>query len=59
MKKVDLSDLKQIHVFRSRYGHKIELEGSFEWAKERAGKLGMHQFVITKNVKNENSNVRP
>jgi hypothetical protein len=45
--------MKEVHVFRSRYGQTIELQGSFEWAKERAGKLGMHQFVKTKNVKNE------
>jgi hypothetical protein len=47
--------MKQIHVFRSRYGHKIELEGSFEWAKKRAEKLGMHQFVMTKNMKRVNN----
>ena len=45
--------MKQIHVFRSRYGQTIELEGEKSWAKERAEKLGMHQFLKTKNVKNE------
>jgi hypothetical protein len=45
--------MKQIHVFRSRYGQTIELEGEESWAKERAEKLGMHQFVKTKNVKDE------
>jgi hypothetical protein len=46
--------MKQIHVFRSRYGQTIELEGEKSWAKKRAEKLGMHQFVYTKNVKDEN-----
>jgi hypothetical protein len=45
--------MKQIHVFRSRYGQTIELEGEESWAKERAEKLGMHQIVKTKNVKDE------
>jgi hypothetical protein len=46
--------MKQIHVFRSRYGQTIEIQGELSWAKKRAEKLGMHQFVNTKNVKNEN-----
>jgi hypothetical protein len=45
--------MKQIHVFRSRYGQTIEIQGELSWAKKRAEKLGMHQFVKTKNVKNE------
>jgi hypothetical protein len=45
--------MKQIHVFRARYGQTIKLEGELSWAKKRAEKLGMHQFVKTKNVKDE------
>jgi len=46
--------MKQIHVFRSRYGQTIEIQGELSWAKKRAEKLGMHQFIKTKNVKDEN-----
>jgi hypothetical protein len=45
--------MKEVHVFRSRYGQTIELEGSLDWAKKRAEKLGMIQHVKTKIKKNE------
>ena len=48
--------MKQIHVFRSRYGQTIEIQGELSWAKKRAEKLGMIQYIETKIKKNEKSN---
>jgi fructoselysine-6-P-deglycase FrlB-like protein len=46
--------MKEIHVFRSRYGQTIEIQGSLDWARKRAATLGMIQHVETKIKKNEN-----